>query len=112
MKNLTPEMIEKAKVAKTAEKLLEIAKANGVEMTADEATTYFAQLNPKSGELDDDTLDGVAGGCGGNNEPDMYACPYCGTANPLDMAMDQYAVINCCSGCGQGYTVTISSKVN
>ena len=29
MKNLTPEMIEKAKAAKTAEELLEIAKANG-----------------------------------------------------------------------------------
>ena len=30
MKNFTPEMIEKAKVAKTAEELLEIAKANNV----------------------------------------------------------------------------------
>ena len=110
MKNSTPEMIEKAKAAKSAEELLELAKANGFDMSADEAKTCFAQLNPKSGELDDDALDCVAGGCGG--EPDMYACPYCGTANPLDMAMDQYAVINCCSGCGQGYTVTISSKVN
>ena len=62
MKNLTPEMLEKAKAAKTAEELYEIAKANGVEMTADEAATYFAQLNPKSGELDDDDLDNVAGG--------------------------------------------------
>jgi hypothetical protein len=35
-------------------------------MTADEAATYFAQLNPQSGELDDDALDGVAGGCGEN----------------------------------------------
>ena len=62
MKNLTPEMIEKAKAAKNAEELLEIAMANGVEMTASEAATYFAQLNPKSGELDDDDLDTVAGG--------------------------------------------------
>ena len=71
MKNLTPEMIEKAKAAKSAEELLEIAKANGVEMTADEATTYFAQLNPKSGELDEDDLDAVAGGggCGKNPTP-------------------------------------------
>jgi predicted ribosomally synthesized peptide with nif11-like leader len=66
MKNLTPEMIEKAKAAKSAEELLEVAKANGIELTADEAATYFAQLNPKSGELDDDALDGVAGGCGGS----------------------------------------------
>ena len=62
MKNLTPEMIEKAKAVKSAEELLEIAKANGVEMTADEAATYFAQLNPKSGELDDDEIVGVSGG--------------------------------------------------
>ena len=62
MINLTNEIIEKAKAAKSAEELLEIAKANGVEMTLDEAATYFAQLNPKSGELGDDELDSVAGG--------------------------------------------------
>ena len=93
MKNLTPEMIEKAKAAKTAEELLELAKANGVEMTADEAATYFAQLNPKSGELDDDDLDAVAGGaCADSNDNDNpavgvgdtvqitseAACPDCG----------------------------------
>ena len=55
-------MIEKAKDAKSAEELLEIAKANGVEMTADEAAACFAQLNPKSGELEDDDLDNVSGG--------------------------------------------------
>ena len=69
MKNLTPEMIEKAKAAKSAEELLEIAKENNVEMTADEAATYFAQLNPKSGELSDDDLDSVAGGaCASKDE--------------------------------------------
>lgn len=87
MKNLTPEMIEKAKAAKTAEELLELAKANGVEMTADEAATYFAQLNPTSGELSDDDLDNVAGGgcndiMGKGNYPDVqitdsHSCPKC-----------------------------------
>ena len=71
MINFTPEMIEKAKTAKSAEELLEIAKANGAEMTAGEAATYFAQLNPKSGELDDDDLDNVAGGaCESTGAPD------------------------------------------
>ena len=89
MKNLTPEMIEKAKVAKNAEELLALAKENGLEMTADEAATYFAQLNPQSGELDDDALDGVAGGCGADREPIPYGkkvrvtsgqtCDKCGT---------------------------------
>ena len=62
MKNFTAEMIEKAKAAKNAEELLIIAKENNVEMTAYEAKTLFEQMNPKSGELDDDELDTVAGG--------------------------------------------------
>ena len=86
MKNLTPEMIEKAKAAKSAEELLELAKENGVEMTVDEAATYFAQLNPTSGELSDDDLDAVAGGaCArteqANNAQDAVSnmpCPRCG----------------------------------
>ena len=74
MTNFTPEMIEKAKTAKSAEELLEIAKANGVEMTASEAATYFAQLNTKSGELGDDELDDVAGGaCSDSTLQDL--CP-------------------------------------
>ena len=79
MRNLTPEMIEKAKTAKSAEELLELAKANGVEMTADEAAAYFAQLTPKSGELDDNDLDNVAGGAnGGCNNSEDRQCPDCG----------------------------------
>jgi len=62
MTDFNAEMIQKAKAAKSAEELLELAKASNVEMTADEAATYFAQLNPKSGELDDDELDNVSGG--------------------------------------------------
>jgi predicted ribosomally synthesized peptide with nif11-like leader len=57
---LTQEIIEKAKAAGSAEELLAIAKENGIDMTADEAKTYFEQLNANS--LDDDLLEGVAGG--------------------------------------------------
>ena len=66
MQGFNTEMIEKAKAAKSAEELLELAKAGGVKMTADEAVTYFAQLNPNGSELDDDVLDAVTGGCGEN----------------------------------------------
>lgn len=62
MASITPEMIEKAKEAKTAEELLALAKENNIEMTEEEAKTYFAQLHPASGELSDDDLDNVAGG--------------------------------------------------
>ena len=61
MKNLTPELIAKAKAAKSAEELLDLAKENKVELTEEEAKTYFAQLNA-NGALSDDELDAVAGG--------------------------------------------------
>lgn len=57
---LTQEMIEKAREVKTAEELLLIAKENGIEMTSDEAQTYFEQVN--ANKLEDDLLDGVSGG--------------------------------------------------
>ena len=95
---LTQEMIEKAKVAKTAEELYEIAKANGVEMTADEAATYFAQLNPKSGELDDDELDAVAGGGCGNKANEK---------NEKKISCGDYNIRTCwvCSQCGNNSTI-------
>ena len=61
MKNLTPELIEKAKTAKSAEELLALAKANNVEITEEEAKTYFAQLNANRA-VSDEELDAVAGG--------------------------------------------------
>ena len=70
---MKPELIEKAKTAKTAEELFELAKTNGVEITEDDAKTYFAQLNPKCGELSDDELDNIAGGgCGDPSEPPKF----------------------------------------
>ncbi len=62
---LTPELLEKAKQAKNSEELIALAKENGIELTAEEANTYFEKLNPKDSELSDDELDSVAGGkCG------------------------------------------------
>ena len=63
MKNFTPELIAKAKAAKSTEELLALAKANNVELTEEEAKTYFEQLNA-TGAVSDDELDVVAGGCG------------------------------------------------
>ena len=120
MKNLTSEMIEKAKAAKSAEELLALAKENNVEMTADEAATCFAQLGPKSGELDDDDLDAVAGGAGGCGDPtnkDLFpensklrykkgSCPVCHT-NVWIAKYSWGSYINCniitptCSSCGR-----------
>ena len=70
MKNFTPELITKAKAAKSAEELQEIAKASGVALSAMEAKSYYAQLNT-TGAVDDDDLEVVAGGgffCGSDDE--------------------------------------------
>ena len=69
MADFRAEMIQKAKGAKTVRELLELAKAEGINMTADEAATYFAQLNPESSELFDYELDCVSGGGCGDNLP-------------------------------------------
>ena len=63
MNNLTPELIAKAKATKSAQELLELAKANNVDLTETEAKTYFEQLNA-NGAVSDDELDIVAGGLG------------------------------------------------
>jgi hypothetical protein len=64
MKNLTSEQIREVKAAKSAEELLELAKANNIEMTEEAAKTYFEQLNA-NGAVSDEELDVMAsGGCG------------------------------------------------
>ena len=63
---ISKELLEKAKTAKTAEELLAMAKAENIELTAEQAKEYFATIHA-SGELSDEELDNVAGGCGGPN---------------------------------------------
>ncbi len=60
-KKLTPELIEKAKQAKSPEELLALAKENGTELTEKSVKAYFDQLH-KTGELSDDELDNISGG--------------------------------------------------
>ena len=60
---LNKELLAKAKEAKTLEELLALAKENDTELTAESAKTYFDLLHPKTGELSDDELDNVSGGC-------------------------------------------------
>lgn len=68
------ELMLKAKECKSVEELLNLAKENGVELTEEQAKEYFAKMNPSNGELADDELDNVAGGCGEEEK----TCPRCG----------------------------------
>ena len=57
---LTKEQIIKAVQCKTADELIALAKAEGFDITKDEAEAYFAELADV--ELDEKTLRNVAGG--------------------------------------------------
>ena len=54
------EIFEKLKAAKSADELVEIAKANGAEITAENAQKLFSQIS--GGELSDEDLEKIAGG--------------------------------------------------
>ena len=70
--NFTPEQFAKAKAAKNAEELIALAKENGIEMTEEEAKNLFAKLHAE-GELADDELANVSGGCGEDVPEPKYA---------------------------------------
>ena len=57
---LTKEQIAKAMSCETIEELMELAKAEGIELTKEEAEAYMAEMEDV--ELDSDTLKQVAGG--------------------------------------------------
>lgn len=83
----TPENMAKAKQAKSAEELLALAKESGIELSEETAKMYFDEMN-KTGELSDDELDNVSGGCGGSSSPyppakfdrdcEKFKCACCG----------------------------------
>ena len=90
MKNFTPELIAKAKAAKSAEELLALAKENNVELTEEEAKTYFEQLNA-NGTVSDEELDAVVGG---------GSCPDNGEEEEDTLSGGDRVKIPRCTGCG------------
>ncbi len=57
---ITREMLAKAAMCQTAEELIALAKTSGIEITKAEAEAYLDELH--NTELDEKTLDEVAGG--------------------------------------------------
>ena len=55
------EFFEKLKAAKSAEELVQMAKAEGAEIAPDKAEELFARLNAE-GELSDEDIENLAGG--------------------------------------------------
>ena len=73
--NVSKELLEKAKTAKKAEELIEMAKAENIELSAEQAEKAFAELN-KTGELSDEELDNVSGGCSPSAPPKYHVGDY------------------------------------
>ena len=59
-KEITKEMIEKAMQCRTADELTALAKAEGFDISKEEAEAYMAELDDM--ELDEQVLRNVAGG--------------------------------------------------
>ena len=59
-KELTKEQIEKAMECKTADELMALIKAEGYDITKEEAEAYFAEISDM--ELDNEKLKNIAGG--------------------------------------------------
>ena len=94
----TEEQLAKIKAAKTAEELIALAKAEGIEASEDEIKAQFDAMH-KEGELADDELDNVAGGCGGgdSNEPSF---------KPGDRGRVTYGAWKGRTGTSNGYDYT------
>ena len=72
-KELTKEQIMKAMQCKTADELIALAKAEGYDITKDEAEAYMAELADV--ELDGNELTKIAGGASYKDCSD-YDCSY------------------------------------
>ena len=59
--NISKELLQKAEKEKTAEELLTLAQQENIQLNEEQAVKIFAELH-KTGELEDDELDNVAGG--------------------------------------------------
>ena len=71
---ITKEMLEKAAQCKTAEQLIALAKAEGYDITKEQAEAYLAEL--ANYELDEKALDKVAGGVCWSYCPNESSCSH------------------------------------
>lgn len=93
----SPELMQKANLAKTPEELQALAKESGMDITPEQAQEYFDRLH-KTGELDDDELDNVSGGCGGGSKE---TGPTDFQINNLERTVCQFFT---CYQCGGSYS--------
>lgn len=122
---MNEELMKKAKQASSPEELLNLAKAEHIELSEQDAISLFAQLHGE-GELLDDELDTVAGGgCGstnwvGDNSHVVLlrgnCCPNCSCTSAIYITQRFYTDTTKqffrCDGCGQEFYLCNVSTVN
>ena len=86
---ITPELLEEARAAESAEGIAEIAREKGIEMGAEEAEALFAMIHGSDGEIADEELDDVAGG--GCGDPKQLVCPVCGAPYPSIIKRESFS---------------------
>ncbi len=67
---MNEKLISLAKEASSPEEILKLAKENDIEISMEQAEVIYERLNA-SGEVSDDELESVAGGCSDNVVQDV-----------------------------------------
>lgn len=91
---MNSELLQKAGEARTPEELQALAKENGMDITPEQAREYFDRLH-QTGELDDDELENVSGGCGGGGGPSVPK-GYVEILKPYYYGCKYYMCKDCC----------------
>ena len=91
---MNEEMINAIKEAKSVEELIAAAKESDIELTEEQAKEYFDRFHT-SGELSDEELTSVAGGCRAYGH--LTVTPYyiCGNWSKGDNCKNGKGCINC-----------------
>lgn len=103
--NLSQEQRRKVQAAQSPQELGELARAEGVTITPEEARAHFAKLNPPPGELSDSELDAISGGGCGNSTTTPY--PVGTYVGIIDSKSSTAGELIRCGGCqGTRFVVT------
>ena len=99
---MNEEMIQAIKEANSAEELRAAAKENDIELTEEQAKEYFDRFHT-SGELSDEELGAVAGGCrayGHLTVTDGYCCEKWKKDQRIKLHTDFYEEYQSAKRCG------------
>lgn len=99
-------ILMRAKVAKSADELISIAKEHGAELSADTAERLMENI--KNGEISDEVLENASGGCGGGPLARGKTCPLCGSGRLIVSTYDyEYPTVKTDYYDQNGYHATV-----